>query len=120
MSFGLTVNWTKNFLLQATNNGSSESERHHYEVHNSNGGGGGEEITESDRNRLLYDYYVNPVSRYHGKRDFDEIDRWGFDKRNFDEIDRFGFNKRMSRRPHQQQNKRNMDEIDRYGLSGFR
>lgn len=85
----------------------------------------GEEITDSDKNRLIYDYFVNPIGRYHGKRDFDEIDRFGFDslapghadKRNFDEIDRFGFSKRMSRRPTM---KRNLDEIDRYGFSSLK
>merc|ERR1711936_765966 len=47
------------------------------------------------------------------KRNFDEIDRAGFNgfhKRNFDEIDRSGF------RGFQ---KRNFDEIDRNGFSGF-
>merc|ERR1712001_424500 len=47
------------------------------------------------------------------KRNFDEIDRAGFrgfHKRNFDEIDRSGFNGFM---------KRNFDEIDRNGFSGF-
>merc|ERR1712228_916080 len=47
------------------------------------------------------------------KRNFDEIDRYGFGafaKRNFDEIDRSGFNGFM---------KRNFDEIDRNGFSGF-
>merc|ERR1719370_1548549 len=47
------------------------------------------------------------------KRNFDEIDRSGFrgfQKRNFDEIDRSGFNGFM---------KRNFDEIDRNGFSGF-
>merc|ERR1719150_2221290 len=47
------------------------------------------------------------------KRNFDEIDRNGFNgfaKRNFDEIDRAGF-----RGFH----KRNFDEIDRAGFSGF-
>lgn len=92
------------------------------------GGGDGEEITDSDKNRLIYDYFVNPIGRYHGKRDFDEIDRYGFDsfagpgghaeKRNFDEIDRYGFSKRMmSKRP---AIKRNLDEIDRYGFSSLK
>lgn len=106
-------------------------------MHNSekHEGGDGEEITDSDRNRLLYDYFVNPIGRYHGKRDFDEIDRWGFDsaveKRNFDEIDRFGFSKRTPRRipghiyhrllqQQQQKTKRNLDEIDRYGFSDLK
>merc|ERR1719278_1705455 len=47
------------------------------------------------------------------KRNFDEIDRYGFGafaKRNFDEIDRSGFNGFM---------KRNLDEIDRNGFRGF-
>merc|ERR1712226_1202973 len=47
------------------------------------------------------------------KRNFDEIDRAGFrgfHKRNFDEIDRSGFNGFM---------KRNFDEIDRAGFSDF-
>merc|ERR1711953_299915 len=47
------------------------------------------------------------------KRNFDEIDRYGFGafaKRNFDEIDRAGF-----RGFH----KRNFDEIDRSGFNGF-
>ena len=108
--------------MKATTNG-TEEDRHHYSVEN------GEEITESDKNRLLYDYFVNPIGRYHGaKRDFDEIDRWGFDKRNFDEIDRFGFTKRALRRPHSARqalhkilgHKRNMDEIDRWGIGDFR
>merc|ERR1719400_1877584 len=47
------------------------------------------------------------------KRNFDEIDRYGFGafaKRNFDEIDRSGF---------RGFSKRNFDEIDRAGFSGF-
>merc|ERR1712037_1064640 len=47
------------------------------------------------------------------KRNFDEIDRSGFrgfHKRNFDEIDRSGF---------RGFNKRNFDEIDRSGFRGF-
>lgn len=70
--------------------------------------------TEAEMSRLLYDYYSKPVGRFYAKRDFDEIDRYGFDsftprysredtmKRNFDEIDRVGFSgfsKRVSRRP---------------------
>merc|ERR1719361_3347062 len=47
------------------------------------------------------------------KRNFDEIDRYGFGafaKRNFDEIDRNGFSGF---------HKRNFDEIDRSGFRGF-
>lgn len=107
-----------NISLHAANNGSSEGERHHYSVH---GADNGEEITESDRSRLLYDYFVNPIGRYHGKRDFDEIDRYGFDKRNFDEIDRFGFSKRSSgiRRPHQALGYRPR-VVDRFGLNDLK
>lgn len=93
--------------------------------------GSGEEITESDKNRLLYDYFVNPIGRYQGKRDFDfdEIDRYGFDrfapaeKKSFDEIDRFGFSKRANRRPRftaVPKMKRTVDEIDRYGFSSLK
>ena len=99
--------------FQATAN---DSDRHFYSVHSPVGSG--EEITESDKNRLLYEYYANPIGRYQGKRfDFDEIDRYdGFEslapaeKRNFDEIDRFGFSKRASRRPRVPQ--RSLNEID--------
>ncbi|KAL0268679.1 UNVERIFIED_CONTAM: hypothetical protein PYX00_010521 [Menopon gallinae] len=47
------------------------------------------------------------------KRNFDEIDRSGFNgfiKRNFDEIDRSGFNSLV---------KKNFDEIDRHGFNSF-
>ncbi|XP_047112875.1 orcokinin peptides type A-like [Schistocerca piceifrons] len=47
------------------------------------------------------------------KRNFDEIDRSGFNsfiKKNFDEIDRSGFDRFV---------KKNFDEIDRSGFSGF-
>nr|UES72888.1 orcokinin-A [Carausius morosus] len=47
------------------------------------------------------------------KRNFDEIDRSGFNgfvKKNFDEIDRSGFDSFV---------KRNFDEIDRVGFGGF-
>merc|ERR1711983_147468 len=47
------------------------------------------------------------------KRNFDEIDRVGFNnfvKKNFDEIDRVGFNSFV---------KKNFDEIDRAGFNGF-
>ncbi|XP_018910551.1 uncharacterized protein [Bemisia tabaci] len=50
------------------------------------------------------------------KRNFDEIDRSGFNKfthkRNFDEIDRSGFDSFVKRQ-------RNFDEIDRAGFVGF-
>merc|ERR1712226_346279 len=63
------------------------------------------------------------------KRNFDEIDRYGFGafaKRNFDEIDRngfSGFHKRnfdeIDRSGFRGFSKRNFDEIDRNGFSGF-
>merc|ERR1712228_448563 len=63
------------------------------------------------------------------KRNFDEIDRYGFGafaKRNFDEIDRAGFrgfHKRnfdeIGRSGFRGFSKRNFDEIDRAGFSGF-
>merc|ERR1712218_158166 len=63
------------------------------------------------------------------KRNFDEIDRYGFGafaKRNFDEIDRAGFrgfHKRnfdeIDRSGFRGFSKRNFDEIDRAGFSGF-
>ncbi|XP_065340380.1 orcokinin peptides type A-like isoform X2 [Cloeon dipterum] len=56
---------------------------------------------------------INGVSFGGQKRNFDEIDRTGFDgfwKRNFDEIDRTGFDGF---------NKRNFDEIDRSAFDGF-
>merc|ERR1712210_141475 len=63
------------------------------------------------------------------KRNFDEIDRSGFNgfmKRNFDEIDRngfSGFHKRnfdeIDRSGFRGFSKRNFDEIDRSGFSGF-
>merc|ERR1712228_434169 len=63
------------------------------------------------------------------KRNFDEIDRYGFGafaKRNFDEIDRngfSGFHKRnfdeIDRSGFRGFSKRNFDEIDRAGFSGF-
>merc|ERR1719507_1880892 len=64
-----------------------------------------------------------------GKRNFDEIDRAGFNsfiKRNFDELDRSGlrgFHKRnfdeLDRSGFRGFNKKNFDEFDRSGFRGF-
>lgn len=48
--------------------------------------------------------YYRPYDSFKRNANFDEIDRFGFQKRNFDEIDRYGFKKR------------NFDEIDRFGF----
>lgn len=48
--------------------------------------------------------FYHPYDSSKRNANFDEIDRYGFQKRNFDEIDRYGFKKR------------NFDEIDRYGF----
>lgn len=62
---------------------------------------------------LLFFYIFSGVGFGNQKRNFDEIDRSGFNsfiKKNFDEIDRSGFNSFV---------KKNFDEIDRSGFNSF-